>query len=874
SSAATSYVVNNGDTLQSIALSVWGDASMWYMIADLNGLNTSDKLTAGQILTIPNKVTNIHNNSETFRPYSPGEAIGDTQPTVPSPPPPPKPKKKCGGIAQIVMIIVAVVATIYTAGAAAVYLGGASGSLFAAGTAALAGGGIGSAAIGAAVGSAVSQLAGKAMGVVDHFSWSQVGVSALTAGLTAGVGAGIGQLASKGYSWAQTANNAINAVNGVNGVKATWTQAVGVGAYTGAVSYGSNYVANQVFGNNQSFSWAALGSSVVGSMAGASLGKSGAFSALGKASPYAYSLASASAAATIEDKWFGGARPDYLNVSMAAIANTVGRQFGENAKTSSVANNKRPDYLNESILAHYRNVEGMEGAKLVSIVGSNDQIGSGYAADSNINYQPDESILDKIENAYYSAKDSVSDVITNVVDIFGWGNDNSTSNNTASSNNIESSTNGVSTLPTISVKAMLEEAVSSPSSIAYALGGVNSTFNMGEALASAEQKNRFQRQADISAAYNRRTWREAAESAKYSGGFFDAAKYVSQQVLFKVGDATSFGLLSRSDQRLLQVRQGQLSFDAMRNANMTEAGVGGAVTLATGGSFNTIRAAGGVALARIGIGRTAQHYGGLATAGVGSGVLMDAGVQTSERISFGMSDGLTGRSEYDFGQIALSGGIGGVGAAAFGGLAVFAGSKYNVDLQFPLYFDTSAGRVNSGLPIEFRSPIISGSNTDLSYGEILRQKYGHISIEDRRAIINDRLESIAAQRLDSLEQSIPNAHFKGRHGAQTTLQQQYERAVNGIDPVTQQPRYRRDGNLATPNSTRFLSHRDQINAIERATAIYKRTGSKVLAESPIRFGSQAGEGYYGGSGVYDTSLTVQVWFRNAQPVTAFPILGQ
>ncbi|WP_336916788.1 hypothetical protein, partial [Acinetobacter modestus] len=712
----------------------------------------------------------------------------------------------------------------------------------------------------AAVGSAVSQLAGKAMGVVDHFSWSQVGVSALTAGLTAGVGAGIGQLASKGYSWAQTANNAINAVNGVNGVKATWTQAVGVGAYTGAVSYGSNYVANQVFGNSQSFSWAALGSSVIGSMAGASLGKSGAFNALGKtASPYAYSLASANAAVTIEDKWFGGSRPDYLNVSMAAIANTVGRQFGENAKTSSVANNKRPDYLNESILAHYRNVEGMEGAKLVSIVGSNDQIGSGYAADSNINYQPDESILDKIENAYYSAKDSVSDVINNVVDMFGWGNGNTTVYNA----------DGKVILPTLHYKA-----TDNNPNIIYALGGLNSTYNMSAALARVEQKVMLQRESDISAAYNRRTWAERAESAKYSGGFIDAAKYVGQQILFKAGEAFSFGLLNRSDQRLLQVRQGQLSFDAMRNANMTEAGVGGAVTLATGGSFNTIRAVGGAALARIGVGRTAQYYGGLAIAGAGSGVLMDAGVQTSERISFGMSDGLTGRSEYDFGQIALSGGIGGAAAPAFGGLAVFAGSKYNVNLQSPIYFDTSAGRVNSGLPLEFRTPIISGSNTDLSYGEILRQKYGHISIEDRRAIINDRLESIAAQRLDSLEQSIPNAHFKGRHGAQTTLQQQYERAVNGIDPVTQQPRYRRDGNLATPNSTRFLSHRDQINAIERATAIYKRTGSKVLAESPIRFGSQAGEGYYGGSGVYDTSLTVQVWFRNAQPVTAFPILGQ
>lgn len=353
SAAPTSYVVNNGDTLQSIALSVWGDASMWYMIADVNGLSPSDKLTAGQVLTIPNKVTNIHNNSETLRPYSPGEAIGDTQPTIPSPPPPPKPKKKCGGIAQIVMIVVAIVVTIYTAGAASAAFGAlaagggiggaaaaagtaiASGSAFGIGGAALAGStgliGISAAAVGAAAGSAASQLAGKAMGVVDSFSWSQVGVSALTAGATAGVGAGIGQLATKGYSWAQTASNAINAVN--NGT-ASWTQAAGVGAYAGAVGYGSNYIANQVFGNNQSFSWAGLGSSIVGSMAGAGLGKSGAFNGFGKlASPYAYSVAGASAAATIEDKWFGGVRPDYLNVSMAAIANTVGRQFGENAQS-------------------------------------------------------------------------------------------------------------------------------------------------------------------------------------------------------------------------------------------------------------------------------------------------------------------------------------------------------------------------------------------------------------------------------------------------------------------------------------------------------------------------------------------------------------
>jgi len=63
--------------------------------------------------------------------------------------------------------------------------------------------------------------------------------------------------------------------------------------------------------------------------AGAGMGAKNLFNKLGQtASPYAYSLAGANAAAIMDDKWFGGARPDCLNVSMAAIANTVGRQFG------------------------------------------------------------------------------------------------------------------------------------------------------------------------------------------------------------------------------------------------------------------------------------------------------------------------------------------------------------------------------------------------------------------------------------------------------------------------------------------------------------------------------------------------------------------
>ncbi len=83
--AASLYTVNrDGETLASIAQTLWGDAAMWYLIADANGLSRGAVLKPGQLLVIPNKVTNIHNNSTTWRPYSPGEAIGRTEPTGPT----------------------------------------------------------------------------------------------------------------------------------------------------------------------------------------------------------------------------------------------------------------------------------------------------------------------------------------------------------------------------------------------------------------------------------------------------------------------------------------------------------------------------------------------------------------------------------------------------------------------------------------------------------------------------------------------------------------------------------------------------------------------------------------------------------------------
>lgn len=80
-STGGSYTCQGGETLASIAQQLWGDASLWYLLADANGMTGSTELTAGQTVAIPNKVINRHNTADTFRPYDPNEALGDNSPT-------------------------------------------------------------------------------------------------------------------------------------------------------------------------------------------------------------------------------------------------------------------------------------------------------------------------------------------------------------------------------------------------------------------------------------------------------------------------------------------------------------------------------------------------------------------------------------------------------------------------------------------------------------------------------------------------------------------------------------------------------------------------------------------------------------------------
>ncbi|RXE57549.1 hypothetical protein [Acetivibrio mesophilus] len=158
---------------------------------------------------------------------------------------------------------------------------------------------------------------------------------------------------------------------------------------------------------------------------------------------------------------------------------------------------------------------------------------------------------------------------------------------------------------------------------------------------------------------------------------------------------------------------------------------------------------------------------------------------------------------------------------------------------------------------------------------MLREKYSHLTPSERSARLQQLAEENAYRRLQELESSIPNAHFLEKHGAQTTLQSQLDRVQYAINPTTKIVETYPNGRLKLPSSaTRFMSHRDQLNLIQRSQQILKNTGDIDLAQMPITYKSIIGSGYQRGTLNYGLSYTGQVFFRNNQPITAFPIWGQ
>lgn len=126
-SAAGVYIVQQNDTLKGIAQAIWGDASLWYIIADANGVDNTTALPVGRALKIPQRINTIHNDYQTFMPYNGSAALGDTMPLAT-----PGNADNCGAMGNIVTAAIAVAATYVTTGRlnaqAMDYLGSALGS--------------------------------------------------------------------------------------------------------------------------------------------------------------------------------------------------------------------------------------------------------------------------------------------------------------------------------------------------------------------------------------------------------------------------------------------------------------------------------------------------------------------------------------------------------------------------------------------------------------------------------------------------------------------------------------------------------------------------------------------------------------------------
>jgi YD repeat-containing protein len=230
SSTGSRYTTVQGDTLQSVALAVWGDSSLWYLIARVNGLMGNENLAAGITLSIPNKVTNFRNAADTFKVYDPNEALGDLSPTAPKPPK--AAKKGCGMIGTILVALVAV--------AVAIALPELS-PFFAKGIGLVLAG---------AISSAVSQGVGIATGVQQKFSWKGVALSALSAG----VGLGLGKLPGGVGAFMKADTFVSNVVRGA----ASSAISQGVGVATGLQS---------------SFSWAGVAAAGVAAGVSGAIGR-------------------------------------------------------------------------------------------------------------------------------------------------------------------------------------------------------------------------------------------------------------------------------------------------------------------------------------------------------------------------------------------------------------------------------------------------------------------------------------------------------------------------------------------------------------------------------------------------------------------------
>lgn len=354
-SNAGMYIVQAGDTLSGIAASLWGDSALWYKLAEVNGLTAESELPEGLPLIIPSGVVRDTNNASTFKPYDPNEVMGNLSPTATAPP---KKGGGCGVIGTIILVIVAVIVTIWTAGAAAGVFGALAtggsvvGGAVAGGAAAFTAGGLTAAvaagagvggltltatgaalagAIGAAAGSIVSQAIGVMTGIQEKFSWNAVALSAISGGVGGALGA------------SQTVGGMLRTASGGNATVQAGMQSALGNAITQGISVAT--------GLQDKFSWAGVAAAGVSAMAGAHISEHYGDALSGALGPElargavsgASAVVNAAARSLIDGSDFGD------NV-MAALPDVIGQTIGE-AIAGGIAQAGERGRLNDTIEA-------------------------------------------------------------------------------------------------------------------------------------------------------------------------------------------------------------------------------------------------------------------------------------------------------------------------------------------------------------------------------------------------------------------------------------------------------------------------------------------------------------------------------------------
>ncbi|WP_085695471.1 MULTISPECIES: RHS repeat-associated core domain-containing protein [unclassified Pseudomonas] len=151
-----------------------------------------------------------------------------------------------------------------------------------------------------------------------------------------------------------------------------------------------------------------------------------------------------------------------------------------------------------------------------------------------------------------------------------------------------------------------------------------------------------------------------------------------------------------------------------------------------------------------------------------------------------------------------------------------------------------------------------------------------MTAQERRARIDELAENIALKELKQMESANKKSHFLQKHGAQTTLASQQERLLYAKNPTTGkvEMKLNKKTKLMEPSipraATKFMSHRDQLNAINRAKLIFRRTGSLSLSSLPVEMGRKVGEGYRGKQVEYiEPTRTVVILDSHGEAITAY-----